>query len=112
MHEMSVAQGIIEIAEQAAQDNECTIVHKVNLCIGAMSCIQAESLKFCFDVLKDGTVAQQAELDIEERPAVLRCLQCEHEFKAGPGMSCPVCASKDSKMISGNEFFVKDIEAE
>lgn len=112
MHEMSAAQGIIEMAEQAAQDNDCTIVHKVTLCIGEISCIQAESLKFCFDILKDGTVAQHAELAIEAIPAMLRCSQCGTQFKAGPGGVCPACASKGSGLISGNEFFVKDIEAE
>lgn len=112
MHEMSAAQGIIEMAEQAAKDNDCTIVHQINLCIGEISCIQAESLRFCFDILKDGTVAEQAELAIESIPARLRCSKCGTEYKAGPGASCPECSSKDSGVISGNEFFVKDIEAE
>ena len=48
MHEMAIAEGILDIAkEQAAKENSARIL-KIGLLIGEMAGVEEEALRFCF----------------------------------------------------------------
>jgi hydrogenase nickel incorporation protein HypA/HybF len=72
MHEMSIAQSILEVVQQYARDNGHTgdvnvpRVRSVRLKVGEMAGVAPESLQFCFEVASEGTVARGAELLIDD----------------------------------------------
>jgi len=65
MHEVSIAQHLIELSYQAAEGQK---ILSLQLRLGSTSCVAEESLRFCFDVVARGTLAQGARLDIELVP--------------------------------------------
>ncbi len=111
MHELSIAQGIIDIVCQHLPAGESQRVSLVRVRVGDMAGVVPESLSFCFDVIAGTSPLRGAKLVIDHVPVVIRCGQCgrEHsmEHQAFP---CPHCSSRDVTMISGNELSVVEIE--
>ena len=66
MHEMGVAMQIIEIATASIPENMTqSRVERVNLKVGKLSAIVADSLRFCFEVAVKDTALEGAELVID-----------------------------------------------
>ena len=73
MHELGIAQEIIAIVAEHAGDARVT---RVVLEIGRHALILPDSIRFCFDLCSEGTVAQGAQLEIREIPGRARCRDC------------------------------------
>jgi len=113
MHELSIAQSLIEIIEQESAPFGNAKVLSVTLRIGRLSGVVPDALRFAFEIITKGGVAEGATLFIEEVPVVIRCHQCSELFTAEhPFMVCPRCEGLDVEMISGRELEVKDLEIE
>jgi hydrogenase nickel incorporation protein HypA/HybF len=70
MHEISVAQSIIEIAEANAHTQKANAIQKIKVRLGEFTTVVPEALEFAFDVARRGTLAEHAVLEIEfDRPA-------------------------------------------
>lgn len=113
MHEMSIARNLLEMIERYAPTNGRARVKIVRLRIGELARVVPESLRFCFEVASEGTVADGAELVIETVPLVGRCPACNFEFPIESYMFiCPHCYSPDIELVSGNELDVVELEVE
>ncbi len=112
MHEMGIAMEIVEIATASIPENMKDVkVEKVNLRVGKLSAIVAESLKFCFEIIISDTPLAGAKLKIEEVPVLIRCNECAKEFIIeNPVFRCKNCNSSDIKIISGRELEILSIE--
>jgi hydrogenase nickel incorporation protein HypA/HybF len=117
MHEMSIAQSILEVVQQytkgndLAKDSNAPRVKSVHLKIGEMAGVVPESLRFCFEVASEGTAAQGAELLIDEVPIRCRCAGCNAEFSVERFVFiCPTCGTPDVEVISGNELDVVELD--
>jgi hydrogenase nickel incorporation protein HypA/HybF len=112
MHEMGVAMQIIEIAQASIPaDMADARVARVNLKVGKLSAIVADSLRFCFDVAARDTPLAGAELHIEEIPVQARCKACEHEWTIDqPTFACPACASGQITLLAGRELDIESLE--
>ena len=111
MHEMSVAQNVLEIVHQFTPVQEIPNVRSVRLRIGELAGVVPESLEFCFKVLIEGTPLQGAALAIEHVPLTIRCKNCNTTSKLEfPVFVCPSCNSSDVELKSGTEFHVVEIE--
>ncbi|MDP1679997.1 MAG: hydrogenase maturation nickel metallochaperone HypA, partial [Candidatus Nitrotoga sp.] len=66
MHEMSLAESVLQIIEDAARKQGYTRVKTVWLEIGQLACVEQESLRFCFDVVMRDSIAHEARLEITE----------------------------------------------
>ena len=64
MHEMSIAESVLQIIEDTAQAEGCARVKAVWLEIGQLAGVEKESLRFCFDVVTRDSVAQDAKLEM------------------------------------------------
>jgi hydrogenase nickel incorporation protein HypA/HybF len=66
MHEMSIAEGILQIVEAAAAkpDGGFKCVKTVFIELGTDACVEPEALLFCFDEMTRGSVAEGAHLEI------------------------------------------------
>jgi hydrogenase nickel incorporation protein HypA/HybF len=113
MHEMSIAQSLLDIIIQESKQHQVSRVLAVSLKVGEMSGVETESLRFCFELITEGTLAEGARLEIEKLPIACRCQDCGHEFAVQNMLfSCPVCASPKAEMISGRELNIESFEAE
>jgi hydrogenase nickel incorporation protein HypA/HybF len=113
MHELSIAQGIIEIVEQHVPPDERDMVRAIRLKVGEMSGVVPDSLEFCFTALIAQTPLEKARLEIEQIPFTMRCASCESVFGSEQGLAvCPSCGGIDTKLVTGSELNVVDIELE
>ncbi|HJF85362.1 hydrogenase maturation nickel metallochaperone HypA [Megamonas hypermegale] len=113
MHEMALAEGILDIVLGYADKNEAKKVTEISILVGEMTGVVPESLEFCFDSLSKGTKAQGAKLVLKHIPLVARCLDCGNETKIERyNFTCPNCKSLRMEIVSGRELRVESLEAE
>jgi hydrogenase nickel incorporation protein HypA/HybF len=111
MHELSIAQGIVDIIRQYVPEHQTTEIRKVKLRLGPLAGIVADSLDFCFGAIIAGTELSQASLQIEATAIRSECGGCGVVFDVeGAVFSCPGCGGADIKIISGTELQVVEIE--
>ena len=65
MHELSIANGIVELCAERAGGERVT---RVRLEIGQLSAVLPDAVRFCFDVCAKDTVVEGALLEIIETP--------------------------------------------
>ena len=81
--------------------------------IGKLSCITAQSIRGCFDILSQGTLAQDATLIIEEQSGQGNCLDCGFSFEVTSFITpCPKCLSHNIECRGGKNFMLKSITIE
>lgn len=113
MHEMSIAESIVQIAEAAAAQDGTARVRTVFVEIGALAMVEVEALRFCWDAVTREGRAAGAALDISRTPGQGCCLECSATV-ALPGLfePCPLCGSYQVKVMAGTEMRVREIEVE
>lgn len=113
MHEMSIAQSLLNIILEEGSRHSLSRVRQVNLQIGAMAAIVPDSLTFCFELLARDTLAEGARLAIEEIPVVARCGDCSLDYPVeNQVFLCPRCGMPSLELVSGRELSVVSIEGE
>jgi hydrogenase nickel incorporation protein HypA/HybF len=112
-HEVSIAEGIIDIAEARAREQNSLCVQAIKIRLGEFTTIARAALEAAFEVVRQGSLADHARLEIEIVPMVVRCVLC------GPiadpvkeiCLICPQCRLP-LKIDSGEELEVEYIEFE
>ncbi|MCL4539252.1 MAG: hydrogenase maturation nickel metallochaperone HypA [Bacteroidetes bacterium] len=113
MHELSIAQSILDIVRENLSANGGGRLKSVRVKIGELAGVVPDSLDFCFGAITKGTEMEEARLEIERTGIVARCDECGRDFPIeGLVFRCPVCESAGIKVISGNELRVVEIEVE
>jgi hydrogenase nickel incorporation protein HypA/HybF len=113
MHEMAIAQGILDIALAQAVEHQGEKIHLVHVQIGAMTGIEPQCLLVAFEALAAGTLAAQATLEIEAVPLTSCCRDCQHMFSpAAISFTCPACGSAAVEIITGRELRVVHLEVD
>ena len=110
MHEMSLAEGVLQIVERTAGDNAAAKVNAVWLEIGTLAQVETEALRFCFDVVTRGSVADGARLEIVAVPGAAWCMRCgERVALMAIGDACPRCGGYQLQVVAGDDLRVKEI---
>jgi hydrogenase nickel incorporation protein HypA/HybF len=113
MHEMAISESILGILEDEARRQHYARVKKVRLEIGALAGIEAEALRFSFDVVTKGTLAEDAALEIIATEAQAWCLPCEAVVTISQRYDpCPICGEHQLQVTSGEEMRIKDLEVD
>lgn len=113
MHEMSLAEGIVELVEDTAQREQAHRVGLVVLEIGLLSSVEPEALRFCFDLVARGGIADGAALEIIEVPGAGWCASCTATVPMNELYdACPVCGSHQVQPTGGTEMRVREIAIE
>lgn len=114
MHEMPITESILNIILKHAMMNKANKVMAIHLEIGKLSDLEDEWLQRYFDYLSKGTIAEGAKLQIERMPIRLECNACSESYTVDDAsqidMPCPHCGKKDVTLISGREYFIKNME--
>jgi hydrogenase nickel incorporation protein HypA/HybF len=121
MHEMSIAQGLMDIVKQEMEKNNMKTLLKVKVRAGKINAIIPDALQLCFDILLQETPWQGAILEIETTPIKLKCPECntifipdeEDFFHSIINIPCPKCGTDmGHEIVGGKELLIEYIEAE
>ena len=113
MHEMSLAEGILQIVEDTAAMQGFSRVTEVRLEIGALSGVETEALNFCLDMVLKGSVADGAHVELERVPGQGWCLSCGETVPIDALYdACPKCGGYQVQATGGTEMRVKDLLVE
>jgi hydrogenase nickel incorporation protein HypA/HybF len=114
MHELAIAQSIVEAVEAKASECKAAHVKAVRLKIGDASGVVTDSLTFCFEMLVslDPTLAG-ARLLIDTMPHRAYCRHCAREFSVTNFVAqCPTCKEWSNEIVSGTELQMLEMEFE
>jgi len=109
MHELGITRNVVAIVSEAADGRR---VRRVTIEIGRLSGIMADAVRFCFDIVAQGTVVEGATLEILEPPGRGRCRRCDSEFELATLWAACACGSRDVVKLQGEELSVKTMELE
>jgi len=113
MHEMSLCESILQVMEDHAARQGFTRVNRVWLEIGGLSGVEVEAMRFGFDAVTRGTLADQARLEIIEVPGQAWCMQCVKSVAVTQRFdACPDCGSYQLQVTGGDEMKIKELEVE
>lgn len=113
MHEMGIAQSLLDIAIAAAEREGAQRIIRVNVVAGELRGLVPLQFTFCFSIIAENTIASSAELNLEITPVRGRCRRCEESFIVEDyRYICPKCQSEDIEIVGGTELRLRDIEVE
>ena len=111
MHEMSLAEGVLQLIEDAARQDRFKRVTAVWLEIGQLSSVEPEAMAFCFAAVTRGTVADGARLEIITLPGQGWCAACTRTVPMTEVFGeCPLCGGFPLRVTAGTEMRVKELE--
>jgi hydrogenase nickel incorporation protein HypA/HybF len=113
MHELGIAQSIMQIVLSEAERAKARKVLKVTIKVGELAGVLPDSLTFCFNLLAKSTIAEHASLTIEKIPIRGYCSECQREFSIADNRYwCTTCGNKHIELISGRELQIGQLEIE
>lgn len=110
MHEMSIAQSIVDLAEQQARERHSSAVEEVELEIGRLAGVEIQTLDFALESAVKGTMLEQARIVRHIIEGEGQCMDCDNVFALETLFSnCPRCKSWCIKIYKGKELRIKSI---
>jgi hydrogenase nickel incorporation protein HypA/HybF len=113
MHEVSLIENVVALVEQERRNQTFTRVNRIRLDVGVLGCVEPEALRFCFDAVTRGTIAEGALLEIETTQGEGWCADCrravplEERFGA-----CPLCGGSRVRMTAGDALRLTEMEVQ
>jgi hydrogenase nickel incorporation protein HypA/HybF len=111
MHELSIAQALVKQIETAAEEAGGGCVTSACIIVGGLSGVDAEALRVVFQIVTEGTLIADTQLDIKEEPAVIACNSCGE--RTTPGFPLPICSACDSVDVAiegGRHLMLESIQ--
>jgi hydrogenase nickel incorporation protein HypA/HybF len=112
MHEVGIMESALGAVLSQARAHGARQVQRIVLRVGALAGVDAQALRFAFDVVTRDTMAADAELEIKVVPARAWCSACAEEFgvEGGSIFSCPRCSHLSGEIRQGRELELSRIE--
>jgi len=111
MHELSIAQAIVDEVVAVAALQRSGDVEVVNVDVGALSGVEPDALGMVFPFASGGTAIAGASLKIRKVPARVRCNSCRKKVRPDfPFLVCPTCGSDNVQVLSGRDMVIRSIE--
>ena len=111
MHEMSIAEGVLGIVEETARREGFGAVRAVRLEIGELAAVEVAALRFCFESVVRGSVAEGARLEIDAAPGQAWCFACCAAVPLASRLDpCPRCGGARLQVCGGTGMRVKELE--
>jgi hydrogenase nickel incorporation protein HypA/HybF len=111
MHELSIANALIDQVCEHAASSGAERVAAISIRMGALSGI-SRALYFCFPSASRGTICEGAILHIHEVPLTVMCTHCEAVKTPAAlyNFRCPDCGRPTPKVLTGREMQLVSIE--
>jgi hydrogenase nickel incorporation protein HypA/HybF len=111
MDEVVLMQNILEAAVNSARQYGAGHIDKVKMQVGVASGLALESLERAFDVVKKGTIAKDAHIQVEYVPIICYCATCNVEFQPiDLFYECPECHQPYCEVRQGKELELASLE--
>ncbi len=110
MHELSLCDDLLSQVITIAAQHNAPSVDSITVQIGALSGVEPLLLESAFDLIKAGTVAEQAELIMQTSPITVLCRTCgtRSEVEANR-LLCKACQSNETTLLSGDELILASV---
>lgn len=113
MHELSLAQALVEQVIELAEKDGCQKILSIDVSIGALSGVMSESLAFCFPMVARGTALDGTVLNVTEVPLTAECADCRRISNPEPfEIECCHCGSMNLVVTKGRDFKLVSFEVE
>jgi len=113
MHELSLAESVMQIAEDAARRERARRVRRIVVELGRLAAVEREALAFCLEVVARGTLAEGAEISFVDVPGAGWCAHCSCEIPMASSIDlCPHCGGARVQIVRGTEMRVSELEIE
>jgi hydrogenase nickel incorporation protein HypA/HybF len=113
MHEVPVVKNIVNLAEDERRRHYFSRVRTIRVYVGALGHVETDALRFCFDVVTSGTIADGAELTIVTIAGEGSCSGCHLVVPVNDRFAaCPLCGNADVRITAGEELHLAELEVE
>jgi hydrogenase nickel incorporation protein HypA/HybF len=113
MHEMALCEGVLAIIAEEAKRHNFTRVRVVRLEIGKLGHVEPQAMRFCFDAVSRGTIAESARVELIDVPGEAWCMRCSKIVAIAQRLDpCPVCGGYQLQVTAGDDLRVKDLEVD
>ena len=113
MHEMSLCEGVIQVIEQQADEQNFNKVTTVWLEIGALAGVEIEAMRFSFDAIARDTIVDAAKLEIIHVEGHAECPICKQQTIISARHDlCPKCGHYPLNILAGEEMRIKELEVQ
>lgn len=106
MHELAITESLVDAVIARLPDKRITCVR---LEIGALSGVVADSVRFCFDIVTEGTSLEGARLEITQPPAVCHCPICDGDFEPDAPFAICRCGSAEVTVLAGQDLKITSV---
>lgn len=111
MHEYSIVQSLFDRIDEQAEAHGAAAVTRVRLRIGSMSGVEVDLLKSAFDLFRQGTICENAEMEVVFVEAVWGCQRCKQPIPIGAALRCGAC-DMPARLLEGDEIVLDQLELE
>ena len=119
MHKATIVQNILNLSLETAEEYNAQKITEINVEIGKLNQITGDQLNFIFNILSKGTIAENANLYINETDASIKCYNCDFNGQIDkidkemiPMVLCPECGSHRVNVLDGNDIILGNITIE
>ena len=113
MHELAVAQALVEQVEAVIDQHQASIATSVRVRIGPLAGVMPDLLATAFPLAAAGSRAEHAELEFTHAPIRVRCRTCGAETEAAMNrLICGACGDWHTQILSGDELLLESVELE
>lgn len=110
MHELSIAQYIVSIAEEQARRHQASFIEEVEIEVGRLAGVELQALSFALESAVKNSMMEKASIIRHDIGAEGRCGDCGSRFTVEELFSpCPYCGSYGVALIRGKELRIKSI---
>lgn len=112
MHELGIVYEVIKVVDNFVKENNLSKVEKIVLEIGQLSQAIPRFIEECYPAAVDETPYEKTRLEIITLPANGECRVCNELYNIVENRKiCPKCGGEDFKLISGEEFNIREVVA-
>lgn len=110
MHELSIAQSIVELAEEVAIKEKANSIQSIDIEIGTLSGVVLDALEFAMEITVKNTILKNAEINYLKINGKADCRECKLKFETNDLLAfCPNCKRANFKIIDGKQLRIKSL---
>lgn len=112
MHEAKFTEQIVDQVVNELKGYIKSKPKRIKVRVGEMFHLDKDSVQFYYDLLTKETQLDGVQLDLEEEPVKVMCLDCRKESGVEDHhlLMCSLCGSRHVEIIAGNQVVTEFIE--
>jgi hydrogenase nickel incorporation protein HypA/HybF len=111
MHEYSIVSALLARVEAEARAHGAEAVHRIRVRIGELSGVERDLLVSAYELARERTLCEKAELEIVPVEARWVCSSCKGAIPKGAVLRCSVC-DLPAQLAEGDEILLERVEME